>query len=228
MIALTPIRCSRINALFLKEHKAINPDVVHIMELVDMFDTYNVASKVLGMSFAYWEFLHACLDNIETGNWTTLPRMWIEYCQHSRELVITLVQAEAEYRHYLLHRERVLHRLGLSAAPHNDHKVILHWIRNTKGEETLLSVAHALMRIMLYFTKTDLAGINNNVAKENRDNDASFDASDQVIWPKPVAAKIDNKFGSVNRRVHPLKGTNSFEILKNNFKDPYKRHEAMI
>ena len=208
MIRLTPETCIKVHEIFIKEQGRANPHITDIMDVLSLFDTYNVNSPVLGKSFAYWEFMHACLENIATNSWCTLPRMWVEYCCHSREIELLPHQIQYEYKRYLARRETLLKELGLSALPHLDKEVILYWVRHKKTEQYMLGIAHALVRMYIYFTQDDVNGLVNNSSKEPRQNDPSFDAADQAVWP--------------------LDGDNKFEVLKNNFKNPYKEHEAMI
>ena len=208
MVLLNEKTIYRINMLFKLEHSNGAPSIDHLFELLSYFDTYNVNCPVLGRSYAYWEFMHACLDNIISNQWRTLPRMWIEYCNITRELQLTAVQQDAEYRVYLKHRKEVLIKLGLPTDPRHDREVILHWVRNACSEQYMLGISHALARIYMYFAKLHIRGVNNNVSLEPKSNDSSFNSADQAVWP--------------------LKGVNKYEVLKNNFKHRYKKHEMMI
>jgi hypothetical protein len=204
MIKITPENSIKIHDMFVAEHRHNKQCIVDTIDLIKLFNTYDVKDSVLGKSFAYWEFMHACIDNIATNRWRTLPRMWIEYCCISRDTPMLPFQVDAEYRRYLAHRERVLSNLGLPTASHQDKQVLLHWVRNKRSEQYMLGIAHAILRIYLYHTQSEFSGINNNTAKPTN----SFDTADQAI--------------------EPLEGDNKNEILEYNFKTPYTAHEKMV
>lgn len=206
MIKVTEGDCKRIHQIFRDNHnKSESLDVVDMVDLGNLINTHDVlVAKPLCESVIYWQFLHACLINIETGHWRTMPRMWVEVLCISRESKLSPFQIEAEYINYLNARKAMCDRLELPSATHKDKEVTLYWFRQPHGEDYILGVAHALLRAFLYFTQTDLKGIHNNAAYL----DESFDAANQSIWP--------------------VEGDTKFEIMSKNFKEPWKRHDKMI
>ena len=204
MIKFNAETAMRVHDIFKEENKSSNPCILNVIDLALMFNTAEPDTKVLGTSYAYWEFLHACIDNIATGQWRTLPRMWIEYVCISRDNSLLEYQIEAEYRVYMAHREKTLKSIGLPHNPRQDPMVILYWIRRKKGEQYLAGIAHALLRMHLYFTQDTLEGIANNTSKGI------------------------NPYDTVNQGIPPLKGTNKEEMLKFNFTDPYNQHDKMV
>ena len=174
------------------------------LEMVDLFDTIKVNDDLLGYSVMYWEFLHACLKNIETGCWTTLPRFWVEIVNMTRDTPMAEFERAAEYRKYLIARRGLCDRLSIDPVDTCDRELLYKWTLNTQGQNYILSVAHALLRMHIFFNKEYLKGIENNAAIKT----TPFTNIDQVI--------------------HPVKGGTKEQVLRENFKHPLKRHERFI
>lgn len=244
MIKFTPHKCTRIHELFREMYNNPNPKVGSLIELLKMFNTYDVRNPYQEKSFAYWEFLHACLDNISSNTWRTLPRMWIEYCCHARESALTDVQVEQEYKNYLFHREKILKSVGLSALPNKDKEVILYWVRNKKSEQYILGIAHTLLRIQIYFAKVDMDGLNNNVGlvpieegsnliknvHNNAHNDAELNVDDQSIWARKMSDNSPraNAPGTLDQAILPLEANSKLDLVNNTAGHQYAEHEEMI
>ena len=151
MIILNPNACTIIEAIHKRDANNLSPDIGDIFTLLGLFNTHNVNCPVLGKSTAYWEFIRACLDNIEKHTWVTLPRMWLEYICATHDMVLTPSQIQEEYYYYLQYRKEVLTRLKLTICPTMDSEVRLHWIRAHKGEQYIIGVANTLSRAYMYF-----------------------------------------------------------------------------
>jgi len=192
--------CLLVHTIFKDQYNTPNRKLPFLMEILKLVNTYNVNLPAFNKSVAYWEFMNACLKNIEMGTWVTLPRFWIEYCCASSHLPLTELEAKLEYKKYLANRETILKRLGLPIQEQNDKYVILYWARIKKNDENIMGIAHALLRIYLYFQKGHLHGIENNGA----------------VGPKPLDQSIWPSFDSANLNSNPLVGNNKFEVLKYN------------
>jgi len=203
MITFNEERANLLHTIFKQSKNAPDPKVVNIMELMSMFNTYNVNDPILGKSFTYWDLLHDCLENMKTGKWRTLPRFWLECIEGNKASPLMDYQVDAEYRKYLTHRKAVLNELGLPNNEAYDKEVILHWVRMKKGEQYLLGIAHTLLRAHLFFTEMQLSGISNNVTKGG----TSFDSANQSIWP--------------------LEGGTKMEVTANAWRRPMGRHDKM-
>lgn len=218
MISLTPENCLKIHSVF-KHNKANNaPDIRELFELVNIMSTVHVCYDPLAFDVKYWEFMHACLEYLEHGFWTTLPRFWIDYCCCNSSSKLLLSQVEAEYKNYLKHRQDTLNKLGLCYYESSDKAVLLHWIQKPQGEQYLMAVAHALLRIYLFNIKLTLGGIITYGNKKVESMDESHDPN-----------KYDSDtFGDENQLIQRLLGENKQQIVKNNLHKQFKRHEYMV
>ena len=190
--------------IFKEESSIEQPEVKNVIALSHLMSTYHANNELLGYSTTYWEFLHACLDNIETGIWHTLPRFWVEIVNMTRDTPMSEYQRAAEYRKYLQHRTGVCDRLGISNDPGNDRELLYRWLLNKDGADYILGVSHAIMRMYLYFSKDFFEGVNNNAAYKH------------------------TPFTNVDQVIHPIAGGTKDQVLRQNFKRPLKRHERMI
>ena len=133
-------------------------DLESLLVLIKMFNTKKMDLEVLGKVRAYWMFSKACIDNIVTGKWNTLPSMWFDVLDANQDVKMNPYQVSQELESYLAYREERLATIDIKAAEFNDPEVIEHWVLNPEGEKDMLMVAGTLLRAYLEFTNTTLEG----------------------------------------------------------------------
>lgn len=206
MIKIGRNECFRLHEIFTHNRSRDEDFSIHdIVDLKNLMNTYDVKTEPLCNSLIYWQFLHACLNYIENGYWSSLPTMWVEILCVSRSDELSDFQIESEYKVYLEARRKMCDRLNLPSESYEDDKVKLYWLRKKHGEFYMLGVSHALLRAYLYFMNINFKGIQNNAAQPG-----------------------ESSFNYVDQSILPLDGDNKYEVVRDNFKQPYSRHEKMV
>lgn len=206
MIKFTPENIVKVHTIFNNQYNKSDRDVVSVLDIATLISTFDVKVPVLAKSVGYWEFLHACLNHIETNTWTTLPSLWLPYLCQSTKTELLSAEIDLEYSKYLKHRTQVLTKLDLDTNPSLDRLVMLHWLRGKKSDVHVLAIAEVLLRVYLYAANVSF--------KNMRSTYNSFDPKDHgsgqsVMW----STSIDD----ADALMSPLKGDNKEEILRNSF-----------
>lgn len=144
MITFTQGVLEEVDRLHALEYRRIEPDIASITSLINIIDTRTFGAGGVIDAHIYWQFLHEILDNIETGNWTTVPLNWTEFYRTSDTSDLTERQVAQETEQYLKHREHVLRKLNITVGPLQEKQLILAWLRNKNGFKDMLSVSYAL------------------------------------------------------------------------------------
>lgn len=170
MITFDEDKLRRVHDIYSDQVNRDTVDPEMLLELTAMFNTYDVAVPILKSYVPYWEFLHSCLDNLETGFWNTIPVVRAISMMDPRLILLTENQIDKELINYRKHREEVLDKLELSSQPRNDRLILLHWLsspnnnnsgRTKSGWDSFVGISHCLLRVYLYYTQKDLKGYNN-------------------------------------------------------------------
>lgn len=178
-------------------------ELKELFTLCSFFNTYYVNVPVISRYLPYWQFLHECLKGFETGTWVSLPIVDIPMLCNPRLTLLTDLQVKREYDVYLQARSKILKQRGISSSNVMDKEVLFLWItsninnntiRNKNGYDDLLSIAHTLLRMYLYYTRLSLKGISNSASFENPEDDTpytSFNNADLSKEPVKGGTKME-------------------------------------
>lgn len=203
--------CLRVKDIYHAQYNNPVANIDLLLELSSYFSTYEVVVPVLSNYPAYWHFLHTCLDNLDTGFWSTLPITQITVMCNPLFRILTEKQVNEEFKAYLKHREKVLKKKGLPTLRDDDRKVLYHWIssestnnsvRTKSGYDSLINISHTLLRVFLYFTQSHIPGIINSAALIKPEDQTKFPA-----------------FDNANTKIPPLIGRTKMEIVRNNYEN---------
>ena len=179
-------------------------DLQSLLVLVKMFNTKKMDKEVLGKAVAYWHYMKACIDNIVTGKWNTLPALWFESIDANQDAKMNPYQVDVEEKSYLDYRKERLLTIGIKDFAENDGEVILKWVMNKGGEKHMLDVAYTLLRLYLEFTNTTLEG-------------ASKELGSELV-----------SFNTANGDSPPLTGKTKQDLMKQNFSRDLEDHPDII
>ena len=179
-------------------------DLQSLLVLIKMFNTKKLDKEVLGKVVAYWHYMKACIDNIVTGKWNTLPALWFEAIDANQDDKMNPYQVDVEEKSYLAYRKERLLTIGINDFAENDSEVIFRWVMNKGGEKHMLDVAYVLLRLYLEFTNTTLEG-------------ASKELGTELV-----------SFNTANGDNPPLTGKTKQELMEQNFSRDLKDHPDII
>ena len=200
MIEPTKETCLRIHEIYSNVLKAIDSSGVHInydpIDIIDMgrlISTYYVKMHTMKYNIIYWKFLDAWLEYMKTGVWYSLPYMWQQTIDASKNIDnLPEYRIEDEYELYLRKREAVCRGLGLCHLPESDNLVKLHWLQRKDGEQSFLQVPHLLAKSFLYHTGLQIEGTINQgrVRDDHLARNPSFNNANQNAWPTVGETKM--------------------------------------